>query len=65
MTTAKASVRKCCGINVIVSGGVPFFAVLSVTYGGEMLNPNACAATPFGRTVGVKSRPALQERDQT
>jgi hypothetical protein len=31
-----AAVKKCCGINVIVSGGVPHFAVLKGAYGSEM-----------------------------
>jgi hypothetical protein len=53
MTTAKGS-EKCCGINAIVSGGVRFSAVLSRIYSDEMPNPNACAATPFGRTVDFK-----------
>jgi hypothetical protein len=62
MTTAKGS-KKCCGINAIVSGGVLFFAVLSGAYGGEMPNPTACAATPFGRTVDFKYQSAFQEKD--
>jgi hypothetical protein len=52
-------------INAIVSGGVPLFAVLNGTYGGGMLNPNACAATRFGRTVAFKFRALFQERDRT
>src|ERR1700746_2706622 len=48
-------VQKDCGINVIVSGCRPFFA--------GMLSSNACAATPFGRTVAFKFRPVFKKRD--
>jgi hypothetical protein len=65
MTAAKASAQKRCGINAIVSGGVPLFAVLNGTYGERMRDPDACAATPFGRTVDFKFRPLFQERDRT
>jgi hypothetical protein len=49
-----------CGLNAIVSGGVPVFAVLSRVYGGEMPSPHACAIAPFGRTVGFKFRSVLR-----
>jgi hypothetical protein len=58
-------VKKCCGINVIVSGGVPLFAVLKSAYGSELSGSTACAVTPFGRTVDIKFRPVFQESDRT
>jgi hypothetical protein len=62
MTSAMGS-KKCCRINVIVSGGVPFFAVLSRIYSNEMSGSNACAATRFGRTVEFEQQSAFQEND--
>jgi len=49
-----AGVKKWRGINVIVSGGVPHFAVLKAVYGSEMSGTAACAVTPFRRTVDIK-----------
>ena len=45
---------ECCGINAIVSGGIPHFAVLKGAYGSEMSGSPACAVTPFRRTVDIK-----------
>jgi serine protease Do len=53
MTAANLPSQKGCHINAIVSGRRLFFA--------GMLGSNACAATPFGRTVAFKSRPRFQE----
>src|SRR3979409_451721 len=39
---------------------VPLFALSVGTHVNEMSGPNACAFTPFRRTVDVESRPALQ-----
>jgi hypothetical protein len=47
--------QKGCHINAIVSGRRLFFA--------GMLGSNACAATPFGRTVAFKFRPVFKKRD--
>jgi len=49
-----ACVKKSSGINVLVSGGVPLFAVLEAAYGSEMSGSPACAVAPFGRTVDIK-----------
>jgi hypothetical protein len=47
--------QKGCHINAIVSGRRLFFA--------GMLGSNACATTPFGRTVAFKFRPVFKKRD--
>jgi len=61
-----AGVKKCCGINVIVSGGVPHFAVLKGAYGSEMSGSPACAVTRFRRTVDIKfPAPFFLESDRT
>ena len=50
-------------INAIVSGGVRLFAVFSGAYMDGMSGSDACAATPFGRTVDFKFRSAFEERE--
>jgi hypothetical protein len=61
-----AWVKKCCGINVIVSSGVLHFAVLKGAYGSEMSGTAACAVTPFRRTVDIKfPTPFFLESDRT
>jgi hypothetical protein len=51
------------GINGIVSGDVPLFAVFDGAYGCGMSISNACAAAPFGRTVDFKIRTLCEERE--
>jgi hypothetical protein len=51
--------QKSCFINVIVSNRAGFSPLLSGSQGTEMSGSNACAATPFGRTVDIKFRPDL------
>ena len=46
-----------------MSGGILLFAVLNGVYGDEMRNPNACAITLFGRTVGFKFQPVFEKKD--
>jgi len=60
-----AGVKKWRGINVIVSGGVPHFAVLKGADGGEMSGTAACAVAPFGRSVDLKFRRRFLESDRT
>jgi serine protease Do len=60
--TRALCLQKCCGINAIVSGRVLFFAVLSATYGEQLLKPGACTATLFRRTVDFKFRPVLRRK---
>jgi hypothetical protein len=61
-----AAVKKGSGINVIVSGGVPHFAVLKGACGSEMSGSPACAVTPFRRTVDIKfPTPFFLESDRT
>ena len=62
MTTAEGPGKKSSGINSIVSGGVPLFAVFSGAYMSGMSGSNACAATLFGRTVDFKFRPDFARR---
>ena len=47
-------------INAIVSRAVPLFAAFGGAYMNGMSGSNACAATPFGRTVDFKFRPDLR-----
>ena len=51
------------GINAIVRGRLPLFAVFGGAYVSGMSGSNACAATPFGRTVDFKFRPICEERE--
>jgi hypothetical protein len=61
-----AGVKKCCRLNIIVSGGVPDFAVLQGAYGSEMSGSPACAVTPFRRTVDIRFPDAVfLESDRT
>jgi hypothetical protein len=61
-----AVLKKGSAINVIVSGGVPHFAVLKGAYGSEMSGSPACAVTPFRRTVDIKfPTPFFLESDRT
>jgi serine protease Do len=46
--------------NAIVSRHAGFSPLFGGTHGSEMSGPNACAATPFGRTVDLKFRPVLR-----
>jgi hypothetical protein len=55
----RESWQKSCFINVIVSNRAGFSPLLSGSQGTEMSSSNACAATPFGRTVDIKFRPDL------
>jgi hypothetical protein len=59
MTTEEVARQKSSGINAIVTDRVPLFAVFGGAYVGGMSGSNACAATPFGRTVDIKFRPDL------
>jgi hypothetical protein len=53
----RARISKCCRNNAIVSGRAGFSPLLRASHGTEMSGSNACAATPFGRTVDFKFRP--------
>jgi hypothetical protein len=48
-------------INAIVSGLAGISPLFGSTQASEMSRPDACAAAPFGRTVGPKSRPDFQD----
>src|SRR5450756_786292 len=49
-------------INAIVSRRAGFSPLLRGSHGTEMSGSNACAVTPFGRTVDFKFRPVSGER---
>lgn len=55
--------KKASGVNAIVTGRVPLFAVFGGAYVSGMSGSNACAATLFGRTVDFKFRPICEERE--